>query len=315
MSRTPRVTDVSVVIPARNAAATIGRTLAALGVQQTTASYEVIVVDDGSTDDTVAIARAAGARVLEQNAQGPTEARNRGAAVANAGVLAFTDADCFPDARWVDAARRAVEGADFVQGAVRPEREAGPFDRSLTVARQSGLWEAANIVVKRDLFVRLGGFEEWVVPEIGKSFGEDMWLGWRAVRAGAAAVFDPAVSVEHAVFERGPAGYVDERRRLRYFPPAAKRMPELRDAFFYRRVFLSQATAEFDLAVAGVTIAAVRRSPLPLVLAAPFARRVARRALPYRRRAPLVAATEVTAHAVGLYALLRGSATARTPVL
>ena len=253
-------------------------------------------------------------RVLEQDAQGPAQARNRGAAAAAADILAFTDADCYPDPGWVEAARRAVGAADFVQGAVRPEHDPGVFDRTLTVARKSGLWESANIVVRRELFERLGGFEEWIVPEIGKAFGEDMWLGWRAVRAGAAAVFDAAVSVEHAVFERGPSGYVDERRRLRYFPAAAKRMPELRDGFFYRGVFLSPATAEFDLAVAGVVIAAARRSPLPLALAVPFARRVARRALPYGRRAPLVAATELTAHAVGLYALARGSVAARTPV-
>ena len=239
------MTDVSVVIPARNAAATIGRTLSALGAQQTDASYEVIVVDDGSTDDTIAIARAAGARVLEQHAQGPAQARNLGRRSANAGVLAFTDADCYPDPGWVEAALAAVAGADFVQGAVRPERDPGVFEqdadgrpqvRSLGVGehrRAARPVRAASAASRSGSSPRSASRSARTCGSAGAPFGP-----------GAAAVFDAAVSVEHAVFPRGPAGYVDERRRLRYFPPAAKQMPELRDGFFYRGVFLSPATAD-----------------------------------------------------------------------
>jgi glycosyltransferase involved in cell wall biosynthesis len=308
------VTDIAVVIPARNAGATIGRTLEALS-GQSHAPDEVVVVDDGSTDDTVAIAERAGARVLRQDAQGPAQARNRGAAATSAPLLAFTDADCYPSPEWLAAGVRALERADLVQGGVRPERPPGPFDRTLWVERRSGLWESANVLVRRELFEALGGFEEWIVPSIGKAFGEDMWLGWRAFRAGAALAFAPDALVEHAVFERGPLGYAEERRRLRYFPAATARMPELRDAFLHRRYFLNAATREFDLALAGAALAAARRAPAPLLLAAPFATRVARRAWPHRRRAPQVAAAEVAAHAVGFYSLALGSIRHRSPVL
>ena len=288
------MTDIAVVIPARNAGATIGRTLEALS-GQSHAPDEVVVVDDGSTDDTVAIAERAGVRVLRQDAQGPAQARNRGAAATSAPLLAFTDADCYPSPEWLAAGVRALERADLVQGGVRPERPPGPFDRTLWVERRSGLWESANVLVRRELFEALGGFEEWIVPSIGKAFGEDMWLGWRAFRAGAALAFAPDALVEHAVFERGPLGYAEERRRLRYF--------------------LNAATREFDLALAGAALAAARRAPAPLVLAAPFAARVARRAWPHRRRAPQVAAAEVAAHAVGFYSLALGSIRHRSPVL
>ena len=138
-----------------------------------------------------------------------------------------------------------------------------------------------------------------------------MWLGIRVRRAGLRTAFDPGARVEHAVFARGPAGYVGEFRRLRYFPAAVALMPELRTTFLHGRVFLSPATRDFDLALAGLGLAAARRSPLPLVAALPWARRLAARSLPHGRRAPLVAAAEVAAQAVGAYSLLsaaRGTA-------
>ena len=308
------MTAIAVVIPARNAAATIARTLAAVAAQ-THPAAEVVVVDAGSTDDTVAIAESAGVRVVRQPATGPSEARNRGAAATDAPLIAFTDADCFPAPDWLENGVRALDRADLVQGAVRPERAPGPFERTLWVIEPSALWESANLLVTRDLLDRIGGFEEWIAPAIGKSFGEDMWLGWRARRAGAVTAFAAGARVEHAVFERGPRDYVGERRRLRYFPAAVARMPELRDAFLHARLFLDPSTRDFDLALAAAALAAARRSPRPLALALPFALRLARAAAPHGRHAPTVAAAELAAHAVGAYALAIGSVRHRAPVL
>lgn len=274
-----------------------------------------MVVDDGSSDDTVAIAERAGARVIRQQAAGPAAARNRGAAATTAPLIAFTDADCFPAPDWLAEGVDALSRADMVQGAVSPERAPTPFERTLWVRRPSALWESANLLVRRDLFDRLGGFEQWIEPTIGKSFGEDMWLGWRAFRAGALLGFAPGAQVDHAVFDRGARGYVDEFRRLRYFPAAVARMPELRDAFLHARVFLGPATRDFDLALLGAALAAARRSRRPLALALPYALRVARHAAPHGRHAPKVAAAEVAAHAAGAYALALGSARYRAPVL
>jgi glycosyltransferase involved in cell wall biosynthesis len=297
-----------VVIPARDAAATIGGTLAALVAQQ---PDEVIVVDDGSRDATAAVAERSPVvtRVVRGAGAGPGAARNAGAALATGDVLAFLDADCVPQPGWLRAGVRALSEADLVQGRTTPPPDAplGPFDRTLWVVAPWGLFETANLFVRRDLFERLGGFEPWLSPARGKELAEDVWFGWRAVRAGARTAFCDEALVHHAVFERGPREYVAERLRLRYFPAMAKRMPELRDTFFWRRVFLSPRSAAFDAAVAGLVLAAAARRPWPLALAAPY--------VSLARHRPRAWPVDALADAAGLAALLAGSARARSLVL
>ena len=309
---------VSVVVPAHDAEATLARTLEALAAQELDVPHEVIVVDDGSSDGTAGVAaRAAGPvrLIRQQPALGAAAARNRGAAEASGAVLAFTDADCFPTAGWLAAGLRCLERADLVVGAVRPEWgvAAGPFDRSLTVERETGLYETANVLVGRELFERLGGFEAWI-HDRGRPLSEDTWLGWRARRAGAATAFCPDALVEHAVLPRGARAYVEEHLRRRHFPGMVERIPELRDQFLYARWFLSPRTAAFDAALAAGLVALATRSRLPLVACLPYARHVVRRVRPYRKRAPLVAAVDALADATGLAALVAGSVSRRTIV-
>jgi glycosyltransferase involved in cell wall biosynthesis len=310
---------VSVVVPARNAAATIGRTLASLAVQDLDGRFEVIVVDDGSDDDTLAIARNAPGpvTVIATGGSSAADARNRGVEQASAPVIAFTDADCFPARDWLAKAVEALDGADLVQGRVMPDPDAtlGPFDRTIWVESERGFYETANLIVRRDLFERVGGFEDWLDTGGEKLLAEDVWFGWRAVRAGARTGFAPEAVVHHAIFPRGPAGYVSERLRLRYFPAIAQRIPEFRRRTLFAGVFLSPRSAAFDMALAGAAVAALRRSALPLVAALPYARMAVRGTLAYRRRAPLVAAVRTAADAVGLGALVAGSLRWRSPVI
>jgi glycosyltransferase involved in cell wall biosynthesis len=315
--------QVSVVVPARNAAATLGRTLECLAEQRGAPSFEVVVVDDGSTDDTASVAARAGARVVSASGVGSGAARNLGVAAASGELLAFTDADCFPEPGWLAAGAAALGSADLVAGLVRPDVSAalGPFDRTVWVERETGLYETANLFVRRSLFERVGGFEPWLRdagPRRGwtnPELGEDVWLGWRARRAGARSAFEPGAVVQHAVHRRGAGGYVSERRRARHFPAMAARVPELRSQFFYRRVFLSRRSAAFDLAMTGATLAVLGRSRAPLALAVPYAAHLFRRARPYRKRGPLVAAVDVAADATSFAALTAGSVRSRTLVI
>lgn len=273
------------IVPARDASATLPRTLAALEAQH--GDFELRVVED-------------------REGRGPAWARNAGVAATTAPLLAFTDADCFPDPDWLARGVAALAEADLVQGAVLPEHPPGPFDRTVSVRDPHGLFETANLLCRRSLFEALGGFEErWLVPPDGKELGEDVLFGWRARRAGARVAFAPDAIVRHAVFPRGAHGYVAERARLAAFPALAKRIPELRSAPLHRRWFLSRRSLRFDAALAGLACG----QPWAAV---PYAALVVADA---RRAGGRVAAARAVADAAALGALARGSLEHRSIVL
>lgn len=288
---------VSVIIPARDAAPTLEQTLRALAAQELDEPFEVLVVDDGSTDDTAAIAArwAPQVRLVRSPVSGgPGAARNRGAAAAGAPVLAFTDADCFPAPGWLAAGLRAVrDGADLVQGAVAPDPAAArtPFDRTVIVAADNGLYPTANLFVRRELFGAVGGFRDWLLDHERRTgrrrltpldrrraraartpIGEDTLFAWEARRRGASPTFAPDALVHHAVVPgRLWDEILDRWHWARDMPGVAGLVPELRDTCFHRRWFFSRKTARFDVALGAVALALVTRRPLALVAAWPYA--------------------------------------------
>jgi glycosyltransferase involved in cell wall biosynthesis len=311
------VTGVSVIVPARDAAPTIGATLAGLERQQFAGPFEVIVVDDGSRDATAEIASRSKlmTRVLSGEGRGPAHARNTGADAARGEALAFIDADCSPTPGWLAAGTSALRHDTIVLGQTRPppDEQLGPFDRTLWVTCASPLHESANLFVDRSLFQRLHGFESWLRPRAGKELAEDVWFGWRARRAGFSVGYCPDALAYHAIFPRTAAGFVAERWRLRFFPEMARRIPELRDALFYRRWFLSRRSAAFDMAAAGAVAALLRRAPLTLTAAIPYALLAGRDAL--EDGGVEVAAALLAADFVGAAAMVYGSVRSRSLLL
>ena len=305
----------SVIVPAHDAAATLPRTLAGLAAQEVDGEFEVIVVDDGSSDHTAALAEDAGARVVRHDRPlGPGASRNAGVAAASAAALAFTDADCAPTPAWLAAGVRALDGAGLVQGRVepRPDVPVGPYDKTLWVTHAWGLFESANLFVRREVFDAVGGFDDGLLELAGAHFGEDVVFGWRARRAGVRTAFCDEAMVHHEGFPRSAAEFVRERRRNALFAALVREVPELRDAFLYRRWFLSERSALFAVAAAGAGVALLTRRP-PIALAAlPYARLVRRELRGYGHRTALARAA---ADAVGFVASVRGSARARRLVL
>lgn len=121
---------ISVVIPARNSAETIGLCIEALLAQSTArGEYEVIVVDDGSTDGTAAIAEGEGTRVLSQPHHGPAAARNLGLREARGEIVLFTDADCIPTSTWIEEMTKPFADPDVVgvKGAYSPQLLSQPL--------------------------------------------------------------------------------------------------------------------------------------------------------------------------------------------
>jgi hypothetical protein len=176
------------------------------------------------------------------------------------------------------------------------------------VERLSPLYETANLFITRAWFDRVGGFEPWLSPRRSKELAEDVWLGWRARRAGARIAFAQQAVVRHAVFAGTAQSFIAERARTRFFPQMTARIPELRGELLYGRLFLNRRTALFDLAVAGVALAVAGRRPLALAAALPYARLA-------WTGSPKVTAAQVAADAVGFAALASGSLRARSVVL
>jgi GT2 family glycosyltransferase len=200
---------LSVIVPVRDGGAAFRRCLAALE-PSIGHDCELIVVDDGSTDDSGARARAAGARVIRSpRARGPGAARNLGAESARGEWLLFLDADCEarPDtlATAMDAARAGDgEAADAVFGSYDDDPAATGLvaryknlhhhyvhQRSAASARS--FWAGCG-AVRRSAFLAVGGFDEVRYP---RPSIEDIEMGYRLADAGYRIRFRPDLMVKH----------------------------------------------------------------------------------------------------------------------
>jgi glycosyltransferase involved in cell wall biosynthesis len=200
----PAPVAVSVVIACRNGAATLPATLAGLFAQRGAPGFEIVLADNGSTDGSAEVFRAAGARhpavpmrVLAVPRRGKPFALNAGIAAARAPALVFCDADDVPGEGWVAAMAAALAAhplaaprLDFARlnaGWARASRgtpqsrrlEPLPFLPHLVGAGGAGLG------VRREVALALGGFD----PDF--PYGEDTEFCLRAQVAGFVPVFVP----------------------------------------------------------------------------------------------------------------------------
>jgi hypothetical protein len=195
---------VSVVVPARNSAPTLPKLFDALAWQTAPPGlFEVIVVDDGSSDATADVVRRhLGVRLMEAPGHvGVAASRNLGIRAARGEVLAFVDADCLPTPTWVERGLAALEelGADLLAGHIdvavaRPTPLAlvdltHYFDQQRYVAE--GFAATGNLWARRQILLTAGRFDERLAR------GEDRELCTRAVEAGARLLYAPDVVVIH----------------------------------------------------------------------------------------------------------------------
>ena len=105
---------ISIIIPAYNEAQNIGRLISYLQQNSNGGGVEIIVSDGGSQDQTIAVARIAGATVVSSPAQGRAEQMNYGASLSSGEVLYFVHADCFPPKSFVaDIEQATRQGYDL----------------------------------------------------------------------------------------------------------------------------------------------------------------------------------------------------------
>ena len=197
----------SVVIPVYNGEKTLKTCLTALENQTVSRNeYEIIVVDDGSTDSSGDLAKAGADHYFYQKNQGPAVARNLGAQKACGDIIIFTDSDCEPTENWIEEMIRpfnenpAIVGlkgayltkqkkimARFVQIEYETRYE---FMKKYQYIDFIDTYAAAY---KKNIFLQFNGFDS----EFPIAMTEDTELSYRIAAAGHKMVFNPRAIVYH----------------------------------------------------------------------------------------------------------------------
>ena len=220
--------ELSVVVATRNRADLLPSCLGSLTAQTTAAQLEIVVVDNGSEDDTSTVVRNWARRdprigLVVEPAIGLSQAKNAGIRNVLASIVAFTDDDVILDPRWVEAyvaffRDRPYEPLVLAGGPVLPIApdlsrwpswlsDAAQVDlprvhhgsEERLLGRFDYLW-GANMAARRELFDRIGGFDETLGPsgDLRGSF-EDVELNERVAAAGGECVYLPGAIVHHRV--------------------------------------------------------------------------------------------------------------------
>lgn len=195
--------EVTVVIPLYNDAHSIGQVLDALRRQENAPPFEVMVVDDGSSDDGPAQV-VPPFRLIRQRNAGPAAARNKGAAEARGSVVLFLDSDCTPPPDWVATMAGAIRfgGFDAAMGTLRAandgivprlvQLEIEDRYRSMSQAKGGVDFIAAPACgFRRDLFEKIGGFDRRLRQ------AEDVEIAYRLTASGGRIAFVDSVPVSH----------------------------------------------------------------------------------------------------------------------
>jgi glycosyltransferase involved in cell wall biosynthesis len=229
----------SVVICTRNRAASLGRTLQALARMTLPGPTEVVVVDNGSTDETPTVVRDVAAampfvlRYVVEPRPGKSVALNRGVETATGEFVAFTDDDAIPDPSWLTSLDAGFERyeCDWVFGPVKPHWESAEptwYSRELNglfalldlgsqpkqVHDLSESFYGVNCAVRRRSLLALGPYHEALGPTSGLGGGgEDSDMCLRAFMAHQTIWYVPNAVVEHVIAaERATRGF--HRRRI-----------------------------------------------------------------------------------------------------
>jgi GT2 family glycosyltransferase len=260
---------MSVVVPACGRINALRQCLGALAAQVPAAGgLQVVVSVDGDDPDPAAVRAAAPAglqvQVVRAEHTGPAGARNRGAASATGGLLAFVDDDCEPEPGWAAGLAAALEGdRDALAGG--PIVNAYPRDRCAAASHAvlTALYDgpartflaSANLALHRERFIELEGFDE----RFPSAAGEDRDLCARAVERGMRIVLVPDAAVSH----HRPSGPSQLWRQYVEYGRGARRLDRHRAGDGLQPV---RAGRGFPRALARSTLSAARGAGSPLVV-------------------------------------------------
>ena len=207
--------DISIVIPCLNEVGTIGKTLSALVRELNIAAlrYEIIVVDNGSTDGSDLVAKEHGVTFIQTDVYPVAAVRNLGVKESQGTVLVFLDADIVVQDGWGlhlgDVCKRLMEDDNLITGShpqvpddIRPALY--HWYKSLSEDTRDTHMGTGHMIVSRATFERVGGFDESLVTN------EDFYFCIEAKKMGVAVVSHPDMKVFHLGY---PNNYSDFLKR------------------------------------------------------------------------------------------------------
>lgn len=203
---------VGVVIPCRDEVSTLGRCLDALRRQDPPVS-RVVVVDNGSTDGSLAVAHRQADVVLEVPDARIGGLRNRGAGLlgADVAVLAFVDADCEVGEGWLRAGLAALETCELVGSRTLPSPDARWVARRWATLEADQAHHASKVwtqhlLLRRATFEAVGGFDETL------STAEDIMLSVQVTARGGSTRLDPDMVAVHHGFPEDLRSFLRRER-------------------------------------------------------------------------------------------------------
>jgi glycosyltransferase involved in cell wall biosynthesis len=196
---------VSVVVPAYNAEKFIGKTIKALQ-EQTYKDVEIIIVDDGSSDQTKSIIQTfQRIKYIFQPNAGPASARNRGGQEAQSNILFFTDSDCIPQKDWIEKMMTGFTDESIAvvcgsYGIANPESVLAKCIHKEILYRHHHLvpdypkvFGSYNFAIRKNVFNQVGGFN----TSYRFASGEDNDLSYKIIQAGLKIFFKKDALVDH----------------------------------------------------------------------------------------------------------------------
>ncbi len=206
----PAAAKISVVIPVYNCQQTIAQCLDSM-VSQDHPHYEVLVVDDGSTDRTVDIcATYPNIQMIQLKNGGPARARNIGTTMATGEIVAFTDGDCIAEPNWLSELARGfnrprIAGVGGDQKSPHDETVFGRrvqdilkllgvvtyYTQAISVLTETPHNPSCNAAYLKRVLDEVGGFDEGLWP------GEDVDLDIRIRKKGHTLIYNPDAVVRH----------------------------------------------------------------------------------------------------------------------
>jgi GT2 family glycosyltransferase len=227
LSKTP---SVSIIVCSYNGAKTLTACLDSLG-KLNYPDYEVILVDDGSTDDTAYIApQFPNVRYIHQTNHGLSYARNAGAAAARGEILVYTDSDCMADVDWLYYLIGTLTSGDYAGvGGPNITPPAENWVQACVAAAPGG---PSHVLLTDTVAEHIPGcnmaFYKWAFDNVGgfdaeyRKAGDDVDFCWRLQQSGCVIAFSPSAMVWHhrrftlRTFFKQQDGYGEAESLLRF---------------------------------------------------------------------------------------------------